>query len=877
MEKIFQIVSFDEKKSVSVVYGEENPLIQCILNDIARKIKILYISNSHPKKNSDNPNMQIINLKEFIESSNELVDYAIIFLEKQEDAKIILSLADKLEEYHAKIIVVVKVREYEKFINLIYQLKKKARTNFILLGDLFGKNISQNYSAVEDLVNSSLKTKTATLTGNDLKNIFPISLEDAQKGIGHILFSPDQKNRIHYLFYKHPQTIISAVHLIKRAEPDLEIKFEQVKKTAESDRNLKEIEEITKFRLLDTPYFFDINYYGFENSIKRIIDGTDNYTIREIKAHRDNLPKRNTKIKDKFFNFSLFIIFVFLSYLTINIFLFTFSVFSFKQALVSVQTKDFKSFTKYAFISHLFISFVDLPIGTLGPLFLPEKLTNDYELLKKGVEIIYIGSQDYSDLTMAVEKGKVPDFQKLLADLNFIYFELQKIKFENKDQEKRLNKILSASNAQFISLLQVLPELLSTSENKNYLILFQNNAELRPTGGFIGSVAELGFSKGKVSNFRIRDVYELDGQLKAHVEPHYIIRRYLQPHLYLRDSNFALNFEEAASTSALLYNLETKQKVDGVIAIDFEVLNRFIKNFGTIHLFDYNKTIDENNAFEFIQDTIQAGNFAGSSEKKNILSSIFDKISVRIADDPTIIFKFADLVPSLLKEKHILFAFRDNSIQPLFTINNLSGSLQDSRMKNNNAFYDFLSINEANIASNKANLTIKRSVNYDFYLNQKEATASVTLKILNSDKKAKDYFAYIRIITPFSSKLTSIKIDGEEKKTVPAITDFRTYEQKGFKPPSALELENSVSNGKQIFGFVTKVLKGKNQKIEISYKNAAVVPAEIKNYDLLLIKQPGTDSYPLKVNLFYEDSGKIKTKSFNRDVNTDQEINFNLK
>ncbi|KKU82477.1 MAG: hypothetical protein UY10_C0032G0013, partial [Microgenomates group bacterium GW2011_GWA2_47_8] len=50
---------------------------------------------------------------------------------------------------------------------------------------------------------------------------------------------------------------------------------------------------------------------------------------------------------------------------------------------------------------------------------------------------------------------------------------------------------------------------------KTYLILLQNSMELRPAGGFIGSIATLGIEDGFMETPVVQDVYALDGQLKG--------------------------------------------------------------------------------------------------------------------------------------------------------------------------------------------------------------------------------------------------------------------------------------------------------------------------------------------------------------------------
>src|SRR3989344_5583158 len=62
-------------------------------------------------------------------------------------------------------------------------------------------------------------------------------------------------------------------------------------------------------------------------------------------------------------------------------------------------------------------------------------------------------------------------------------------------------------------LINALPDLIGLSEDKRYLLLFQNSNELRATGGFIGSYAEVSFHSGRLEDLIIDDIYNSDGQL----------------------------------------------------------------------------------------------------------------------------------------------------------------------------------------------------------------------------------------------------------------------------------------------------------------------------------------------------------------------------
>ena len=85
---------------------------------------------------------------------------------------------------------------------------------------------------------------------------------------------------------------------------------------------------------------------------------------------------------------------------------------------------------------------------------------------------------------------------------------------------------------------QILPEAIGLNGKRKYLLLFQNNMELRATGGFIGSYGIASFSDGKMQDLKISDVYTADGQLKGKIFPPGPITKYMgQPNWYLRDSN----------------------------------------------------------------------------------------------------------------------------------------------------------------------------------------------------------------------------------------------------------------------------------------------------------------------------------------------------
>jgi len=57
-------------------------------------------------------------------------------------------------------------------------------------------------------------------------------------------------------------------------------------------------------------------------------------------------------------------------------------------------------------------------------------------------------------------------------------------------------------------------DLLGHTKEKKYLVVFQNSDEIRPTGGFMGSMGVVSLFRGKVKSFEKNDVYAYEWNLK---------------------------------------------------------------------------------------------------------------------------------------------------------------------------------------------------------------------------------------------------------------------------------------------------------------------------------------------------------------------------
>lgn len=132
----------------------------------------------------------------------------------------------------------------------------------------------------------------------------------------------------------------------------------------------------------------------------------------------------------------------------------------------------------------------------------------------------------------------------------------------------------------------VLPRMLGSTEPQNYLILFQNPAELRASGGIAGALALVHADAGKVSmtqqassaDFPHFDspVLELDGGTRNLYGS--IVGEYIQ------DVNLTPFFPQTAELAREMWRLQFGLEVDGVLAIDPIALSYVLAATGPLTL-----------------------------------------------------------------------------------------------------------------------------------------------------------------------------------------------------------------------------------------------------------------------------------------------------
>ncbi|MGO4234682.1 DUF4012 domain-containing protein [Pseudarthrobacter sp. YAF2] len=130
---------------------------------------------------------------------------------------------------------------------------------------------------------------------------------------------------------------------------------------------------------------------------------------------------------------------------------------------------------------------------------------------------------------------------------------------------------------------RIAPTMLGSDGPKNYLLVVQNNAEARASGGIPGALAVLTFDHGKLSlgaQSSAVDVGVMSPTLPVEEQQQLIYSARLGK--YMQDVNLTPDFPTAASTAQAMWERKTGRRVDGVVSIDPVVLSYVLQTTGPV-------------------------------------------------------------------------------------------------------------------------------------------------------------------------------------------------------------------------------------------------------------------------------------------------------
>ena len=154
-----------------------------------------------------------------------------------------------------------------------------------------------------------------------------------------------------------------------------------------------------------------------------------------------------------------------------------------------------------------------------------------------------------------------------------------------------------------IGAVDFLTSFLGYDGTKTYLLVGQNDDEIRATGGFIGAAIEMTLERGELTGLRYVDSTTVDAPPYANnpIPPEPIYRYLWMAKLLFRDSNWNPHFPASAAKLADLYERGQGIQVDGVIAATEEVVLDLVDAFGGVRVPELPELLDRRLAKRYVE------------------------------------------------------------------------------------------------------------------------------------------------------------------------------------------------------------------------------------------------------------------------------------
>ncbi len=258
--------------------------------------------------------------------------------------------------------------------------------------------------------------------------------------------------------------------------------------------------------------------------------------------------------------------------------------------------------------------------------------------------------------------------------------------------------------AKLSQVSDILLEVLGHFEKKRYLLAFQNNTEIRPTGGFIGSFAIMDVYKGRIVNLEVPGggTYDLKGSLMVNLIPPQPLRA-VNSRWEAQDANWFPDWPASAEKFAWFYSKSGGSTADGVIALDLFLFKDILNLVGPVEINEYSMTLSADNFLDRVQNYVEFEYDKKENKPKKIIGDLAAKALIKIFDlSPREYLDLASILDKSLAGKNLMIYLKEPRLQKKIKDLGWSGEILDSQK-------DYLMVAHANLGGEKTDGVIAQS------------------------------------------------------------------------------------------------------------------------------------------------------------------------
>jgi hypothetical protein len=401
------------------------------------------------------------------------------------------------------------------------------------------------------------------------------------------------------------------------------------------------------------------------------------------------------------------------------------------------------------------------------------------------------------------------------------------------------------------------PDLLGWPQPRTYLILAQNDDELRPTGGFITAVGILRIERGTIAEMRFVPSYAVDDFKHPYpLAPDALYRTMGLDLWVLRDSNWSPDFPTAARQALALYQLTQPEHIDGVMAVDQPLLELLLGALGPVEVEGYDQPVSTANVIDYMREAWGAGERDApdwASRHKDFIPKLAAQLMARVqaVSDPAEALALGKALASALDQRHLLVYVPGTPLQDLLAARAWDGALRPVTQ-------DALLVADWNAGYNKTSANVAVAINYAVDLSGAQPAARVDVTYRNqapdigqpclhqvrwgpdyAEQTQRCYWDYVRVFAPGGSELTGAAEH--------VFSDGEMWNHAAYTSTAVLE---PVELGRAVFGNFLLVPRAQSTTTWFAYRlppGVVVTVAGGRRYALDVQKQPGTRGHALAV------------------------------
>jgi hypothetical protein len=410
-----------------------------------------------------------------------------------------------------------------------------------------------------------------------------------------------------------------------------------------------------------------------------------------------------------------------------------------------------------------------------------------------------------------------------------------------------------------------LPDLLGADGARAYLIVAQNEDERRATGGFVSAAGLLVAERGKITSLEFIDSYQVDDLAQDFPSPPAPLEKYMLAGYWLfRDANWSPDFPTSARQLAAFYELGKGRHIDGVIAIDQEMVRLLVQAAGPFDVpGNPPRRVSADNILSIMREAwVLPANVPFQEAMlvhKSFIGNITKALQSHLLEGgPPNVTALAHGIYESLRGHHLLLYFPSSPLaKPLERVG-WDGALHASSG-------DYIMVVDSNVGFNKADAFINRQYRYVATI-ASDLSVSSALSIQYRHDAARATPGCTQTLTPYGPNLTYEMLMNQ------CYWDYlRLYVPGGsslidatrYPIPAARLLNRQAStgdpetlapeNGKTAFATFFVLERAEEKDVRFEYHlPGAVIQQEANSlwaYRLFWQKQPGTTAIPTQFTL----------------------------